>query len=172
MEELGLLHNDLKVRSTKCLLHRTRVMSFHVFRVRGRGRVRACAVLLLIWLTPAEVSTVGIELLRHTSKYNGWRGQQSSFTTTQGGRLRRYAPDVLSRRALYRLVYDVGPCHGEDEDTLDMVGGPCQRKFRLLLSSRLSQILHRALYHCFLRVSTRHNATGLLSPSSPVLLQG
>ncbi|CAM9834872.1 unnamed protein product [Ectocarpus sp. 6 AP-2014] len=67
--------------------------------------------------TPAEVSTVGIELLRHnlkgtTVEFYDCAGQVDYYGMHQ---------TFLTRRALYLLVWDVSRCHGKTDDDLDEV---------------------------------------------------
>ncbi|CBN78377.1 LRR-GTPase of the ROCO family, putative pseudogene (Partial), partial [Ectocarpus siliculosus] len=67
--------------------------------------------------TPAEVSTVGIELLRHnlkgtTVEFYDCAGQVDYYGLHQ---------TFLTRRALYLLVWDVSRCHGKTDDDLDEV---------------------------------------------------
>lgn len=69
--------------------------------------------------TAEEVSTVGIELLRHRL------GDIRVELYDCGGQI-DYAgmrQIFLSRRALYLLVWDVKKCHGKHGDDLDRVGG-------------------------------------------------
>ncbi|CAB1104970.1 unnamed protein product [Ectocarpus sp. CCAP 1310/34] len=67
--------------------------------------------------TPAEVSTVGIELLRHNLQgtaveFYDCAGQVDYYGMHQ---------NFLTRRALYLLVWDVLRCHGKTDDDLDEV---------------------------------------------------
>lgn len=69
--------------------------------------------------TPAKVSTVGIELLRHRLKGTTVEFYDCAGQVDYAGMHQTF----LSRRALYLLVWDVGRCHGQDGKALDKVDG-------------------------------------------------
>lgn len=74
--------------------------------------------------TPEEVSTVGIDLLRHRLKGTTVEFYDCAGQVDYAGMHQTF----LSRRALYVVVWDVGRCHGKDGEALDEVGGglsPC-----------------------------------------------
>lgn len=67
--------------------------------------------------TPEEVSTVGIDLLRHRL-----RGIKVEFYDCAGQLDYAGMHDIfLSRRALYLLVWDVKKCYGKHDNDLDKV---------------------------------------------------
>lgn len=67
--------------------------------------------------TPEEVSTVGIDLLRHRL-----RDINVEFYDCAGQLDYAGMHDIfLSRRALYLLVWDVKKCHGKRDNDLDEV---------------------------------------------------
>lgn len=69
--------------------------------------------------TAEEVSTVGIELLRHRLGDVRVELYDCAGQIDYAGMRQIF----LSRRALYLLVWDVKKCHGKHGDDLDQVGG-------------------------------------------------
>lgn len=69
--------------------------------------------------TLAEVSTVGIDLLRHKLKGTTVEFYDCAGQVDYAGMHQTF----LSRRALYIVVWDVRRCHGIDGEALDEVGG-------------------------------------------------
>lgn len=66
-----------------------------------------------------EVSTVGIELLRHRLRNTTIEFYDCAGQVDYAGMHQTF----LSKRALYLLVWDVGRCLGKDGDDLDEVSG-------------------------------------------------